>query len=87
MMRVASSGELDLAGVDHAEQMLACAAEEDGRVVVDLSGLELIDLSGLRLLLAAHQRLGHRLILTRGPYAVQRVFELTDTIDELPIGD
>jgi anti-sigma B factor antagonist len=51
-------------------------------VVIDLSGVEFFDSAGLHVLLDAQRRLreqGTGLFLRRGPRAVQRVFELTDT--------
>lgn len=47
---------------------------------LDLSGLGFMDSTGLRLLLDARGRAlaqGRRLLLRRGPRAVQRVFEIT----------
>jgi anti-sigma B factor antagonist len=77
------SGELDLASAPALEQLLDDAQESAvSRVVVDLSRLEFSDSAGLHVLLNAHRRLrgsGQRLVLRRGPKAVQRLFELTGT--------
>jgi anti-anti-sigma factor len=71
-------GELDLATSGQVELVLDVAAATRARtIVLDLSELEFIDSSGLKVILAAHQRLGRRLILLRGPHRVHRLFELT----------
>jgi anti-sigma B factor antagonist len=81
-------GELDLASAPRLDQRLRDAQKSHaqtsrpGRVVVDLSGLEFCDSAGLHVLLDAHRRLsegGQALHLRRGPRAVQRMFELTQT--------
>ena len=78
-------GELDLASAPHFEQELESAlATGPNRVVLDLRRLEFMDSSGLQALLRAHERGnldGHVLSLRPGPHQVQRVFELTKTID------
>jgi anti-sigma B factor antagonist len=75
-------GELDIASVPQLEYELAKAEAPGSRIVIDLSGLEFIDSSGLHMLLNANRRFeqtGHQLVLRRGPRAVQRLFELTQT--------
>lgn len=76
-------GELDLGSVPALSRELHAAENRrPSRVVVDLSELEFIDSSGLHELLRARQRVSEnnrRLSLRRGPPAVQRVFELTNT--------
>lgn len=77
--RVRLIGELDLASVAHAEQALARAAGGPS-LELDLSSLSFIDSSGLRLLLRLHERAasdGCRLVVRRGPRAVQRILEVT----------
>jgi len=84
-------GELDLGSIDELGEQLRLV--EDGaaeEIVVDLRDLRFIDSSGLRALLLAHQRSardGGRLRLRRGPEAVQRVFAITGTADDLPFVD
>jgi anti-anti-sigma factor len=59
-------------------------------VVVDLRGLEFMDSTGLHLLLQAQQQAqdsGRRLVLVRGPDAVQRLFDLTGVAEALTIVD
>ena len=84
-VRIALHGELDLA---HAytfdEELQQVEARRPGCVVLDLRELTFLDSCGLARLLAARRRarrLGHRLLLVRGPAAVQRLFALS-SIDE-----
>jgi anti-sigma B factor antagonist len=78
------SGELDLASAPALERQLDDARDTAiPRVVVDLSGLEFFDSAGLHVLLNAHRRLrgnGQGLVLRPGRRAVQRMFELTNTL-------
>jgi anti-sigma B factor antagonist len=77
-------GELDLGSAPILERTLRMVeAVNSQHVVIDLSGLQFIDSVGLHLLMRAHQRWfknGRRLSLLRGPHAVHRVFELTNTV-------
>src|SRR3954454_15688320 len=80
-VRIALHGELDLA---HAytfdEELRQVEATRPPCIVLDLRGLRFLDSCGLARLLAARRRArraGHRLLLVRGPAAVQRVFALT----------
>jgi anti-sigma B factor antagonist len=78
-------GKLDIA----SERCLAKALERAAdlgceRMVIDLRALEFIDGVGLKALLRARERAiddGHDLVLVKGPANVQRMFELTDTLD------
>jgi anti-sigma B factor antagonist len=75
-------GELDLASAPQLEYELAKVESPGTRIVIDLSGLEFIDSSGLHILLNANRRFaqnGDELVLRRGPRAVERLFELTQT--------
>jgi anti-sigma B factor antagonist len=84
-MRIALRGELDLA---HAytfdEELRQVEADEPLCVVLDLRELTFRDSCGLSRLLAARRRArraGHRLLLVRGPAAIQRVFAIS-AVDE-----
>jgi stage II sporulation protein AA (anti-sigma F factor antagonist) len=81
---VALYGELDLGSAPILERTLRMVeAVNSKHVVIDLSALEFIDSIGLHLLIRAHERWfgnGRRLSLLRGPHAVHRVFELTNTV-------
>jgi anti-sigma B factor antagonist len=84
-------GELDLASTPMLEAELA-AVESSGaaRVVIDLAGVGFMDSTGLQALLRARERAAandHQFALKRGPHQVQRVFELTKTIDAFTFED
>ncbi len=85
---IALDGELDLPVVPLVRDALARALREPGeRLIIDLSGLTFIDSSGLYALLQADKRCrdaGRVLTIWPGPPNVQKVFELTNTIDSLP---
>jgi anti-anti-sigma factor len=85
---VALAGELDLPAVPLVRGAVARALREPRkRLIIDLSGLTFIDSSGLFTMLDANQRCrdaGRVLSIRPGPPNVQKVFELTNTIDCLP---
>jgi anti-anti-sigma factor len=74
-------GELDLAAVPQAQQTIERAERRrPATLELDLSTLAFMDSTGLRLMLSARERAlaaRRRLLLRRGPRAVQRVFEIT----------
>jgi anti-anti-sigma factor len=84
-------GELDIASAPDVErELLAVEATDALSIVLDLSTLRFIDSTGVRLLLSAYARSrrdANRLVLLRGPAAVQRVFELTGIAEHLPFAD
>jgi anti-sigma B factor antagonist len=90
------AGELDMAGVDQFERLLAAdQAAQTGTFVLDMRALTFIDSSGLRAVIMADQRVraeGGRLIVVRGPDRVNEVMEMTgvarqiEVVDELPVG-
>jgi anti-anti-sigma factor len=93
-VRIELHGELDLA---HAyvfdEELRQVEAARPSCIVLDLRELTFLDSCGLARLLAARRRArrqGHRLLLVRGPAAIQRVFALTavdetfEMVSELP---
>jgi anti-anti-sigma factor len=73
------TGELDMAGVDHFERLLAAdQAPETGTFVLDLRELSFIDSSGLRAVIMADQRVrseGGRFIVVRGAQHIELVDE------------
>jgi anti-anti-sigma factor len=77
-------GELDLASSPLLEgEIEEVEGSAHSRLVIDLSELEFMDSTGLHVLVAAHERSlanGHQLSLRRGQPAVQRIFELTNTV-------
>lgn len=88
---LALRGELDLTSAPVFErELVAAESSNPRRVVIDLSGLEFMDSTGLRALLIARERAqenGHELALRRGPRQVQRVLELTKTLDAFEFED
>lgn len=89
--RIALDGELDLASAPELERELREAeGGAPARIVIDLSGLGFMDSTGLQALLRARERAGtgtYELALRRGPHQVQRVFELTKTVDAFSFED
>ena len=88
---VTLSGELCLATIAGVEEKLS-AVERSGvnTLALDLSRLTVIDSIGMRLILRAHRRAvlgGYRLVLVRGPDAIQRPFEICGLADRLPFVD
>lgn len=84
-VRVGLRGELDL---EHAytfdEELRRVEAQEPDCVCLDLRELTFLDSCGVARMLAARrraQRAGRRLVLVRGPAAVQRLLALT-AVDE-----
>lgn len=81
-------GELDLAAVEVLQTVVDDLEFSSLRsVVLDLEQLAFIDVSGLRAILTLHaacQAESVPLTITRGPSAVQRLFELTQTDRALP---
>ena len=84
-VKIALRGELDL---EHAytfdEELKRVEALEPPCICLDLRELTFLDSCGLARLVAARRRamkVGRRLVLVRGPAAVQRVFQLT-AVDE-----
>ena len=84
-VRIALRGELDL---EHAytfdEELKRVEALDPNCICLDLRELSFLDSCGLARLVAARRRArkaGRRLVLVRGPAAVQRLFQLT-AVDE-----
>jgi anti-sigma B factor antagonist len=84
-VKIALRGELDL---EHAytfdEELKRVEALEPDCICLDLRELTFLDSTGPSRLVAARRRAmkaGRRLVLVRGPAAVQRVFQLT-AVDE-----
>lgn len=88
VVHVRPIGSLDLATVLSLEQQLEELREAGfRRLIVDLGGLRFMDSTGVHLALrwhAAAQQDGFEIGFAPGPRAVQRVFELTGTIEHLP---
>jgi anti-sigma B factor antagonist len=78
-------GKLDIASERCLEQALRRAwVVGCTEMVIDLSGLEFIDAAGMKVLLLAREYMlehGTRLFLAPGPPCVQRMFQLTGTLE------
>jgi anti-sigma B factor antagonist len=78
-------GALDLAFAYRFDDAVRRAEREAHRtLVLDLRELELLDSAGLSRILAARRRArmaGRRLVLVRGPKAIQRFFALSATAE------
>ena len=85
MVKIALRGELDLEHAYTFDEELKRVEELEVRCIcLDLRELTFLDSCGLARLVAARRRAmkaGRRLVLVRGPAAVQRVFQLT-AVDE-----
>ena len=89
--RIHAVGELDMAAVPTlAAEIAEVRAAGCPHVIIDLSEVSFLDSSGLRLLLdcyAESRQDSHTIALIPGPPVVQRVFELTRTVEHLPFVD
>jgi anti-sigma B factor antagonist len=85
------SGELDISSAAKVEDELArVEPDRPELILLDLRNLAFMDSTGLRLLIAADTRArqqSRRLLIIRGPEAVQRVFRITRLEDRLDIVD
>jgi anti-sigma B factor antagonist len=90
-VRVAAAGELDIATVGAVRERLdALRAAGFRRLVLDLRDLTFLDSTGVRLVLeqvAASATDGCEIAIVRGPWQVQRVFELAGLSSRLPFVD
>ena len=88
------SGELDISSAAKVDDELARVEQDRPELIVlDLRQLAFMDSTGLRLLIAADTRArkqSRRLLIVKGPEAVQRVFRITrleerlDLVDDVP---
>jgi len=91
LVHVALRGELDLSSVGKVQDELRrVEASSPPVVVLDLSKLTFLDSTGLRCLVTADERArgqGRRVVIVRGPDAVQRVFSITRLEERLEMVD
>ncbi|MBV8987841.1 MAG: STAS domain-containing protein [Solirubrobacterales bacterium] len=84
------SGELDLANSKALEHELLTARARVRQITVDLRALEFIDSSGLLVLMDAERSCREHdcdLVLRRGGPNIQRLFELTSTLESFCFTD
>ncbi len=91
LVHLALVGELDLSTVAKVqEELRRIEASSPATVVVDLSKLTFLDSTGLRCIVTADERArqeGRRMVVVRGPDAVQRVFTITRLEERLEMVD
>jgi anti-anti-sigma factor len=89
--RVVLTGELDIASTPQFERQLATAEAQGAEVlIVDLRGVEFVDSTGLRALISADERArsgSRRMIIVRGPGAVERLLTITHLDQRLELVD
>ena len=80
-VRLAITGEIDLATVDHLDECLDTAARTNATVVeLDMAGVTFLDSTGIHTLVRAHRALHEqrrRLIVTQVPAHVMLVMKMT----------
>lgn len=90
-IRLALSGELDISSAPRVEEELTrVEAGSPALLVLDLRGLAFMDSTGLRLIVSADARAreqGRRLVVVKGPEAVQRIFRVTRLDERLDMVD
>ena len=90
-VRLALTGELDIAGASRVEQELErIEREPPATIVLDLRELAFMDSTGLRVIVAADSRAreqARRLVIVRGTDTVQRIIEMTRLDERLEIVD
>jgi anti-anti-sigma factor len=88
---ISLKGELDLSSVGKVqEELRRVEAEGPPLLILDLSDLTFLDSTGLRAVVTADERArdkGRRLVVVRGPDAVQRVFAITRLEERLEMVD
>jgi len=81
VVRLVLEGELDISSGARVEREIALLEDQAPKVLVlDLRGLAFMDSTGLRIVVSANARAeqaGRRLVIVRGPEAVQRIFRIT----------
>jgi anti-sigma B factor antagonist len=90
-VRLALTGELDIAGATRVEQELErIEREPPATIVLDLRELAFMDSTGLRVIVAADSRAreqARRLVIVRGSDTVQRIIAMTRLDERLEIVD
>lgn len=91
LVRLALEGELDIASAGQVERELErIERDAPATVVLDLRRLAFMDSTGLRIIVSADARAreqSRRLVVVRGPEAVQRIFRMTRLDERLDMVD
>jgi anti-anti-sigma factor len=89
--RLALEGELDISSAARVEREIASLEDQEpAALILDLRALEFMDSTGLRIVVSANARAeeaGRRLVVVRGPEAVQRIFHITRLDERLEMVD
>jgi anti-anti-sigma factor len=90
-VRVRIMGELDLATAPELDRVLdELGNDGHDEMVIDLSEVSFMDSMGLASIVRAYRNAeasGRRVVLHRGPAQVQRLFEITDTLNRFTFED
>ena len=90
-VRVRIMGELDLATAPELDRVLdGLGNDGHDEMLIDLSGVTFMDSTGLASIVRAYRHAeagGRRVVLHRGPPQVQRLFEITDTLNRFTFED
>jgi anti-sigma B factor antagonist len=91
-VHVTVRGALDLIrAYDFDDAMRRIERSAPGRLLLDLRALEFLDTTGLARILAVRRRCrrsGRRLVIVRGPHAIQRLFAMSSTDEQFElVGD
>jgi anti-sigma B factor antagonist len=84
------AGELDVDTTRQLERTLCSPRSQAQLIVLDMRDLAFMDSSGVHAIVNAGarvRRLGHRLVILRGPPEVDRVFALTGNTPDVEDGD
>ena len=91
-VHVTIHGALDhIRAYDFDDAMRRIERNAPGRLLLDLRSLEFMDTTGLARLVAVRRRCrrsGRRLVIVRGPLAIQRIFAFSSTDEQFElVGD
>ncbi len=79
------TGELDGRSGPGAQRRLMELLPEDGRVLLDMSGVTYLSSAGLRVLLLLHRAAGGRVALAGVPPEIETVMAATGLLDLFPV--
>lgn len=79
------TGELDGRSGPGVQRRLMELLPEDGRVLLDMSGVTYLSSAGLRVLLLLHRAAGGRVVLAGVPPEIETVMAATGLLDLFPV--